>query len=986
MKKFTIHLQLLLAGVVALSGILGTACSKKTSTTTTKSTDVTTPAKVNDPLKAQVYTLDNGLKVYMTVNKSEPRVQTAIAVRAGSKNDPAETTGLAHYLEHMLFKGTDRMGTTNWEEESKLLDKISDLYEAHKNESDPAKKKAIYKQIDETSQAASKYAVANEYDKMISSLGAKGTNAYTSNEETVYINDIPNNELEKWMKIESERFQTLVLRLFHTELEAVYEEFNISQDNEARWVYYQLLEGLFKNHQYGTQTTIGEGEHLKNPSMENIHAYFDKYYVPNNVAIILAGDIDPEATLAMVKKHFGGWERGPDPAYTPPMETPIVGPEEYTVYGPESESVMIGYRIPGFKTKDCMMMEIVDGMLSNGKAGLIDLNVQQAQKVLAAGSFRVPMKDYSFHGFQGQPKEGQSLEEVRDLMLNELKKIQRGEFDEWLIDAVIADFELTQVMGYESNRARSSTLIDAFIMGTDYNEYISRIAEMKKFTKADLVAYANRMYNDNNYVIVYKRKGENKNIYKVDKPEITPVSPNRTAKSEFMQEFEKMESSSIEPLFLDYERDIKTVSGLNNDGIKFNYIKNTENQIFELNYIVDMGKDNDLYLPLAVSYLPFLGTSKYTADQLQQEFFKLGLSFDVFSSADRSYITLTGLESNLEEGIKLFEHILSDVQPDEMALKAYTGSVLKRRENAKLNKGAIGRAMRQYAIYGKNSSFTNILSEKELMAADAAKLTDMIKGITSYKHSIFYYGQNNPEKVIGLLNTYHKTPAVLKDIPAKKDYKMIETKEQKVYFVDYEMEQANIYMISTDEMYNPEIETELTLFNQYFGSGLSSIVFQEIRESRALAYSAFTFFTTPRELGKRHLVYAFVGTQADKTKDAVAAINELLNDMPVSEQQIASARDAVIKQIQSERITRSSVYWDYLAAKKLGHSHDTRKDMYEEIQDMTSADVVDFFNKHVKGKKYNYVIMGNSKDLDMNMIKGLGTSYEELTLEQIFNY
>ena len=177
----------------------------------------------NDPLNTIIYTLDNGLKVYMSINQDEPRIQTNIAVNTGSKQDPSDATGLAHYLEHMLFKGTSKIGTVDWEKESKELKKISDLYEERRGVTVEDERKEIYHQIDSISSVAATYAVANEYDKMISSLGAKGTNAYTSLERTVYINDIPSNELEKWLLIESERFGELVLRLFHTELETVYE-------------------------------------------------------------------------------------------------------------------------------------------------------------------------------------------------------------------------------------------------------------------------------------------------------------------------------------------------------------------------------------------------------------------------------------------------------------------------------------------------------------------------------------------------------------------------------------------------------------------------------------------------------------------------------------------------------------------------------------------------------------------------------------------
>ena len=133
----------------------------------------------NDENGVRIYTLKNGLKVYLAQNNDAPRIQTYIPVKTGSNNDPADNTGLAHYLEHMMFKGTSKLGTLDWGKEKELLDQISDLYEQHKAEQNPDKKKEIYKKIDEISQEASKYAIANEYDKAISSLGASGTNAHT---------------------------------------------------------------------------------------------------------------------------------------------------------------------------------------------------------------------------------------------------------------------------------------------------------------------------------------------------------------------------------------------------------------------------------------------------------------------------------------------------------------------------------------------------------------------------------------------------------------------------------------------------------------------------------------------------------------------------------------------------------------------------------------------------------------------------------------
>ena len=259
----------------------------------------------NDPFNVREYQLKNGLKVFLSVNKEKPEISTLIAIKAGSTYDPKETTGLAHYLEHLVFKGTDKIGTSNWEKEEKLLKKISDQFEKYKSTADKITKEKIYKKIDNLSQEAAKYAVPNEYDKMVSMLGTKGTNAFTSNEQTVYVNTIPSNQVDKFLALESERFRKLVLRLFHTELETVYEEFNTGQSSDRRQAYYKLKELLYPTHPYGTQTTIGEAEHLKNPSMVNINMYWEKYYVANNMALLMTGDLDPDETIVKINKYFG---------------------------------------------------------------------------------------------------------------------------------------------------------------------------------------------------------------------------------------------------------------------------------------------------------------------------------------------------------------------------------------------------------------------------------------------------------------------------------------------------------------------------------------------------------------------------------------------------------------------------------------------------------------------------------------------------------
>ena len=936
-----------------------------------------------DPLNARIYTLENGLKVYLSYNLDEPRVATLIGVRAGSTSDPVETTGLAHYFEHLMFKGTNKIATLDWENEKIYLDQITDLFEEHKLTEDAEEKLAIYKKIDSVSQIAASYAAPNEYDKLVSSLGAKRTNAGTSYDMTVYMNDIPSNELEKWLMLESERFENIVLRLFHTELETVYEEFNMYQDMDRMRAHEALMKETFPNHPYG-RSVIGLPEHLKNPSINNIYEFAETWYRSNNMAIAIAGDVDMEQTIVLIDKYFGDMEPNPEiPVIEQPVEEPLQEPTIREVYGPDAESVSLAFRFDGSYSEDQKYVTLIDMILSNSKAGLIDLNLNQQQKVLRAGAYPNFMRDYGMHAFYGQPREGQTLEEVTDLLLGEIEKIKNGEFDDWMIEAVINDLRLSEIRRQESNFSRVFELISVFIDDMSYADRLVFDNNLDLITKEQLMAFAKEHYK-NNYVVVYKRTGENTGLVKMEKPPITPLDINRDDQSEFYNEFVSKEANNLKPVFIDFKEEIKTDQLPS--GIEVSYIKNETNELFTLQYIIDMGKNHNILLPLAINYLPYLGTDKYSAEDLQKEFFKYGLSMNVNASNDRSYISISGLQKSFEKGVELLEHVLSSVQPDQVAYDDYIDGILKKRMDAKLNKNTIlWRGLFDYGKYGPHNPFTNIIAQEKMKSIDPTSLTDLIKDLYAYEHRMFFYGQEGLNKIIPTIDKYHQIPDELKPYPEPITYTEQTTDKSQVYFVDYDMSQVNILFLAKGPGFNKELMPPASLFGEYFGSGLSSIVFQEIREARGYAYSAFSAFATPAKLDQSHFVYGFVGTQADKLKDATGALLELMNDMPMAQKQFDLARESIIKKIETERIIKTKKFWTYQRNLDRGIDYDIRKDVYEYMQTVNLEQFSAFFDEYIKGNNYTFLILGNKTQVDMNAMGELGV-VKELTLEEVFNY
>jgi predicted Zn-dependent peptidase len=939
-----------------------------------------------DPIKVHMHTLSNGLRLFLTVNKDEPRVYTEIAVRAGSKHDPADATGLAHYFEHMMFKGTDRLGSLNWPREKALLDRVEILFEEHRNEQDPEKKRELYAEIDRLSFEAAKFAAANEYDKLVSAIGAKGTNAYTWVEQTVYVNDIPANELERWFSLESERFRRPVLRLFHTELETVFEEFNISQDRDFRKVLKAMAEVLTPTHPYGTQTTLGRGEDLKNPSQTKIYEFFDRYYIPNNMAIVLSGDLDPEQTVALAEKHFGKFEKKPIPKFRFDVQPELTQRVRRDVYGHEAAWVEMGWRFPGAGSKEAMLLPMIAGILHNYQAGLFDLNLIQQQKVLEAYAYPRIHEDFGHLFLHGKPREGQTLENVEELMLEQVRRMRAGDFEDWLPEAVWKDMKLSEIKEFEKNQGRASAISGAYILGVEWQDMVKRWDLLQKITKADVVEFANKWLRDDNYGVVFKHMGEDKSVMKVEKPPLTAVELNRVDSSAFAEDFLRRGTPDIEPQFLDFKKTIRKAAI--SPKLTLRSIQEKGSELFRLYYIFDMGRKSDRRLGLVASYLPFLGTSQYSATEMQQAFYRLGINFSASCQDDHFYLTLTGLQDSLEKGIELMELLMKDAQPNPEALPNLIEDVLKRRENDKKDKRTIlTKAMSSFAKYGPVSPFSDKLSKDQLLAITPKELTNLFRSLSGFKHEVFYCGSSGPRVIATLLKKLHPVPDSLQaPIPAKR-YPEIGTKKNKVYFVDFPTVQVELMLLSKG---TPKFSVDEYVFsewyNQYFGYGLSSIVFQEIRESKALAYSAYVYAANPSKRNQAHFLQAYVGTQPDKLREAVEAFEMILENMPVSTSQMEHSRQSVLKQIAASRITKADIYWTWRTNRDRGLlNRDIREDVYNTIQSAGPEELVGYQLKHIKGRAYTWLVLGDRKHIDFAYLNKIG-KVKRLKLEDVFGY
>ena len=932
-----------------------------------------------DQMAAQIYQLDNGLTVYLTGNHEEPRFYTEISVRAGSKHDPPEATGIAHYLEHMLFKGNQNFGNLDDEKEKPHLDKITDLYEQHFHETDLEKRQAIYALINQESQLAAQYGIPNELAKLYKSMGGQGVNAHTWVEETVYKVDLPANHLQQWVVIESDRFIDPVFRLFQVELETVYEEKNRSMDNKDRIIGEAVAKLLYKNHPYGQQTTLGSADHLKNPSLKKMYEFYHTYYVPNNMAIHISGDIDSEEAIRLIDEHFSRWEPKDLPDAQTWKEEPLQEAERVTVKYQAEEYVLLGFRTAGRNHTDAEALKLIDMTLDNATAGLINLNLNQQQQVRRAGSYPRLNNDYGVQYLWGIPKEGQSLEEVEHLLLGQIELIKKGEFEDWIIQAIVTDFKKSQKVQLESNHARVSVMRNAFLAYQDWDYAIGEIGRMEKLTKQDIVDVASRYFGDN-YVAGY-RVDEQYEVSSIKKPQLDRIEIDATRQSTFAKEVLMMPVKEIEPVFVDADKDYQITDY--HDGVQLYYAQNPINDLFDLTISVDLGSRHDNKLSIAAQLFDKSGTSEYSAEDLKKEWYKLGTDFNFNVGNNETTITISGLDENFSTSLALVMDYLRNPTADVATLEELIKIILVNREDTKKNYRTIRGALVHYNRYGKDSRYLRLLPSKAVQKLTTNELHGVIKGLLNYKHVISYSGSLSLDEVLAVVKEYHPVSDVLQSPPPYHFLKLRLPAETEILFFHKEMAQSQVDIELGDEDYNEANNPAIQLYNAYFAGGMSGIVFQELREARALAYSTHARYAMGNRKSDQNMMWGYIACQADKTPEAVKALIDLIDNLPVSPERFGEARQSILNRYRTAKIGFRDITDAVRSWERLEVPIDPRKWRFEQIQKSNIDMMLQFHQAHLQNRPKIISIVGDQNKMDMEALTKVG-KVVEIGLEQIF--
>jgi len=930
----------------------------------------------DDALGVTIHRLPNGLTIYLSPNKGEPRVSAQIAVRAGSKNDPADSTGMAHYLEHMLFKGTARLGTLDYEKERPHLERIRALYEDLFKTEDDAGRAKIYKAIDAANIAASSSAVPNEFDRFYRSIGAEGVNAYTSDEQTVYVVSIPANRLEAWAKVEAERFKAPVFRLFQTEIETVYEEKNRSMDNAERILGDELENRLFKKHPYGQQPTLGSVEHLKNPSLAKMYAYYDRWYAPNNMALTLSGDFDRAKTLELLKKNFGGWTPHPLPEL-PKWELPRpAGAERYEVKYEAEQKVALAWLTAPHSHPDADALTVMDMIVDNEAAGLFNLRLNQAQKVKAAGSYPSMRNDAGAWTAWAVPKKGQTPEEAEALLLGVIDALKAGDFSEDDVAAVIVNFELIEKGRLESNEARVDLMTNSFVSVEPWERAIGRLDRLRKITKADVVRVAGK-YLGPDRVVVYRRDAKPE-IPKIAKPSFThvPIDPSR--ESAFMKEALAIPAVPLEPRWLVSERDYQITPF---EGSRLYSAKNPYNDLFALSFLYERGSRTERELCAAVDLLDLSGAGPWSADEFKKKLFALGSSLSYTCGEQNTSIHLSGLDRNLWPSLELMAQRFDWPNIESGTLQKMIEVELGSREDEKKNPGAVHGALGQVAVRGRDSSVLKRLTNAELKALSEARLKSLIRDFMHYPSRVAYVGNRAPREIGKLLDSGRR----LRSAPPRVPVKYLRPSAPRVLFTHRDMVQAQVGLFAASETYDPEHVVDYTFYSEYMGGDMSSVIFQEVRESRALAYSANGGHTRTAEKGDDTQLWGRLGCQADKTVEAVKLMQRLFQDFPGSEKRFQETAKAIEESYRTSPVPFRSIPGTVIGWEDQGlTSGDPGPKRFERSRSYSLAELQAFAGRF-KAKPLTVWILGHRERVGLDQLKTIG-ELEEKPLNALFPY
>ncbi len=936
-----------------------------------------------NPLNVKEYTLSNGLTVWLNEDISQPKVIGSIIVKAGAKDSP--NTGVAHYFEHIMFKGTDKIGTTNYKDEKVWLDSISEKYDELARLSDPEKRLEVQKEINELSIKAAKYVIPNEFNKLISQYGGTGLNAGTSWDYTMYFNTFTPQYMKQWCEINSERLINPVFRMFQSELETVYEEKNMYADMLGSQAAEKILQEFFKPHPY-QYPIIGSTDNLKNPRLSEMEAFFNTYYVAGNMGLVLSGSFDVEEVLPILEDTFGKIKKGTVDKPVIEMPAPIIGKVNLTAKIPipfVRANALLWRGVPSNHPDEIALNLAISFLSNENKTGLLD-KLTIDGKLMMSTALSLSMNDAGAIALLAIPNiPFQTYGSAQKLVFDALNKVKNGDISDEMFQSLKLEQQRKNLLELESLDKRNQKMIEVFAKGMSWSDYLKQTEKIELITKQDVIDVANK-YFSNNYFDVKKKTGKYPNA-KISKPPFKPIEVvNKETESEYSKWLNSLDKTEFLPRYLNFESDGQSVYLNDNNLLQLYHTHNDINNVFNLKMNFEIGSRQLPTLTPLVSYLNYLGTDKYSVDQFNEKLQQLGSTLNFNVNPNNFTISVSGFDNSFEETFKLVSHFLTNLKPDKSKLKKLTKEKKLEDKAIKKSPDDLSKAIAEKVKFGDKSDYLTRLSLSELKKVTSEQFLLDLRKVLSTEGN-FHYSGTIPQ---GLVSQIISENFSVKDVALKSDnpyYKEgLSYSQPKVFFYNDPKATQSIvqaYILGPTQAANRDKNLS-QLFNIYFGSGMSSLMFQEIREFRSLAYRASSSVENPPiKLNDKAIRFnLLLSTQADKTTDAIQAVESLLSDMPLNEKRLEAAKDNMINQAQSaypnfrQKTQRIAQY------KQEGYEEDPNKLIVENVSGMNLQDLEDFYKKNIQGQTVVYIIVGNKRNINMKQLEQIG-EIEELKIK-----
>nr|WP_234999317.1 M16 family metallopeptidase [Parabacteroides chinchillae] len=932
-------------------------------------------AQIPESLKVYEHTLSNGLTVWLNEDHTQPKVFGAVVVKAGSKDCP--NTGIAHYFEHMMFKGTDKIGTTDYDAEKVVLDSIAAKYDELAATQDSKLRSSIQKEINEMSVRAAEYVIPNEFDRLISRYGGTKLNAGTSYDFTVYFNTFSPQYITQWAEINSERLLNPVFRLFQSELETVYEEKNMYSDMIGSQAIEKLTERYFYPHPYA-YPIIGSTESLKNPRLSEMQKFFETYYVGSNMGLILSGDFDAKTVLPILESAFSRIRKGEAPQREIVEIPPFKGKEKMKIKVPIPfvKAMALGFRGVPANHKDKVALNIAMALLnnSNGTGYLDKLTVEH--KVMASMAVNESMNEAGILGILVVPKLFvQSYSAAEKLVWKEINRIKTGDFSEETFQSLKLEQKREYDSGLEDISVRAQAMMRIFSQGKSWNDYLDEVARIDDLSKEDVMDVARKYFNEN-YLYVTKKTGK----YPKDnlpKPDYTPVVPrNKDATSNYVKQLQEMPEKELEPRLLDFEKDIKIrpVTSL----ATLYASPNPVNDIFSLHLVFGIGALERPILNQTAGYLHFIGTDSLSFNDFRNRLQTLGSTL-AFEVSDTDFdVKVSGFEANLQETLTLVGDFMRHAKADNKKLGQIVDDAKVSNKAFAKSSESLAKALLEKVMYGEQSRFWTKLPLSRIKKLKGQELVDAFNEARKVECSIHYCGSHSMDEVISLLK--ENLPVQEINVPSAYPYyrETLSYDEPVVYFFDMpDVSQSIVYgYIPGDALKDEETRHAAKLFTGYFGGDMSSLMFQEIREFRSFAYRVNARINQPSAKlpDKPATFVTMLSTQGDKTLDAMTVLDSLIKKMPERpEARVDAVKQSILNSVNNEYPSFRQISPKIYTALRNGYNTDPNRELLADIENMHMKDISGFYEKHVAGRPVVYAIVGSSKHIDMKKLASFGT-------------